>query len=101
MLDTTASSLTGKLGSKGLKIASVSGVTATRNGFGTNVAVKSMKLTGKVAKELNKKLGFSGKQEEEEEQARLGEQDPAPLSRSRAIRSSAAPRARLSRRRSA
>jgi hypothetical protein len=60
VLDTTASSLSGKLGSKSLKIASVSGVTATRNGFGTNVAVKSLKLTGKAAKQLNKKLGFSG-----------------------------------------
>lgn len=61
VLDTTASSLTGKLGSKVLKVATVSGVTATRNGFGTNVAIKSMKLTGKAAKELNKKLGFTGK----------------------------------------
>jgi hypothetical protein len=61
VLNTTTSALTGKLGSKTLKIASVSGVTATRNGFGTDVAVKSMKLTGKAAKELNKKLGFTGK----------------------------------------
>ena len=59
VLDTTASSLSGKIGSKSLKIASVSGVTATRSGFGTSVAVKSIKLTGKAAKELNKKLGFS------------------------------------------
>jgi len=61
VLNTTTSSLSGKLGGKKLKIASVSGVTATRSGFGTNVAVKALKLTGKAAKELNKKLGFTGK----------------------------------------
>lgn len=61
VLNTTTSSLSGKLGGKSLKIGSVSGVTATRSGFGTNVAVKSVKLTGKAAKELNKKLGFTGK----------------------------------------
>jgi hypothetical protein len=61
VLNTATSSLTGKLGSKELKIASLSGVAATRNGFGVDVAVKSMKLTGKTATELNKKLGFNSK----------------------------------------
>jgi hypothetical protein len=61
VLDTTKSSLSGKLGGKSLKIASVSGVTATRAGFGTTVTVAAMKLTGKAATELNKKLGFTGK----------------------------------------
>jgi hypothetical protein len=61
VLSTTSSSLTGKLAGKSMKIASVTGVTATRSGFGTDVAIKSLKLTGKAAKELNKKLGFTGK----------------------------------------
>jgi hypothetical protein len=60
VLNTTSSSLSGKLGGKSLKIATVTGLTATREGFGTTVAISSMKLTGKAATELNKKLGFTG-----------------------------------------
>jgi hypothetical protein len=59
VLDTTAKSLSGKLGNKNLKIASVAAFTATREGFGVAVGVSKLKLTGKAAKELNKKLGFS------------------------------------------
>ncbi len=61
VLDTTKKSLSGKLGKKNLKIASVAGITFTREGFGTNVKIGKLKLTGKAAKELNKKLGFGGK----------------------------------------
>lgn len=61
VLDTTANSLSGKLGSKVMKIASDAPIVATREGFGVGIAVSSMKLTGKAAKELNKKLGFTGK----------------------------------------
>jgi hypothetical protein len=61
VLDTTANSLSGKLGSKTMKIATDSPIVATREGFGVNIAIGSMKLTGKAAKELNKKLGFTGK----------------------------------------
>ncbi len=61
VLDTTANSLSGKLGGKSMKIASDSPIVGTREGFGVSIAVGSMKLTGKAAKELNKKLGFTGK----------------------------------------
>ncbi len=61
VLDTTKKSLSAKLGKKNLKIASVAGITFTREGFGTNVKIGKLKLTGKAAKELNKKLGFGGK----------------------------------------
>jgi hypothetical protein len=61
VLNTTTSSLTAKVGGKNMKFASVTGLTATRNGFGTTVNITSLKLTGKAATELNKKLGFSGK----------------------------------------
>jgi hypothetical protein len=61
VLNTTTSSLSGKLGGKKLKVASVTGLSAARNGFGVNVTIKSLKLTGKAATELNKKLGFAGK----------------------------------------
>jgi hypothetical protein len=61
VLDTTKKSLSGKLGKKNLKIASVAGLSFTREGFGTNVKIGKLKLTGKAAKELNAKLGLSGK----------------------------------------
>ncbi len=32
-----------------------------RNGFGVNLTIKSLKLTGPAAKQLNKKLGYTGK----------------------------------------
>jgi len=60
VLDTTTSSLTAKVAGKSMKLASAKGVTSTRNGFGANISISSLKLTGKAAKQLNKKLGFTG-----------------------------------------
>jgi hypothetical protein len=60
LLDTAQSSLTGKVGGKSMKVASVSNLTYSRNGFGVNVNIGKLKLTGKAAKQLNKKLGFTG-----------------------------------------
>jgi hypothetical protein len=60
ILDTAQSKLTGKVANKQMKIATVSGLTLARNGFGVNVNVAKMKLTGNAAKQLNKKLGFTG-----------------------------------------
>lgn len=62
VLDTTNKSLKAKVGGKSMKLASVSGLSSARNGFGANVTIGSTKLTGKAAKQLNKKLGFTGKQ---------------------------------------
>lgn len=61
VLETTTSSLKAKVAGKSMKLASVSGVTVARNGFGANVSIAKLKLTGKAAKRLNKKLGFTGK----------------------------------------
>jgi hypothetical protein len=61
VLETATSSLTGKVAGKKMKIASLAGLTFVRNGFGVNVSLARMKLTGKAAKQLNKKLGFTGK----------------------------------------
>jgi hypothetical protein len=61
VLETSTNSLKAKVAGKKMKLASVKGVTVTRNGFGANVSVSSLKLTGKAAKQLNKKLGFTGK----------------------------------------
>jgi Htaa protein len=60
-LETATSSLKGKVAGKQMKVASVAGLTYVRNGFGVNVSVAKLKLTGKAAKQLNKKLGFAGK----------------------------------------
>lgn len=60
VLDTAQSSLTGKVAGKSMKVASVANLTYSRAGFGVNVNVAKLKLTGKAAKQLNKKLGFTG-----------------------------------------
>lgn len=55
-LNTTAKTLTVKASGKKLKLATVKGVTATREGFGVKVSVGSIKLTSAAAKKLNKAL---------------------------------------------
>ena len=59
VIDTSKKSLTGKVGGKKVKVASLTGLKATANGFGTNLSVKSFKLTGASASALNKALGFA------------------------------------------
>jgi hypothetical protein len=61
VLDTTKKSLTGNVGGKKLKFASVAGFSETTNGFGFNMTIKKLKLTGPSATQLNKKLGLKGK----------------------------------------
>jgi hypothetical protein len=61
VLETSTGALNAKVAGKTMKFASVKGVSVVRNGFGANVSVASFKLTGKAAKQLNKKLGFTGK----------------------------------------
>jgi hypothetical protein len=60
-LNTATSALTGKLAGKTMKVASVTGLSSTRVGFGSEVKLAAIKLTGNAAKQLNKKLGFSTK----------------------------------------
>jgi hypothetical protein len=55
-LNTTTASLSAKVGKKTLKVASVKGFSFTRNGFGVDLNVTKLKLTGKAAQELNKAL---------------------------------------------
>lgn len=57
VLDTAKKSLSGKLGGKRLKIASLTGMSFKRDGFGVDVSARKLKLTRKAAKLLNKKLG--------------------------------------------
>ena len=75
VLDTTKKSLSAKFGKKNLKVASVAGISFTREGFGTNVKIGKLKLTGKAAKELNKKLGFGGKSGNKHKRASTSSKD--------------------------
>lgn len=61
VLETTTNSLKAKVAGKTMKLASVTGLTVARNGFGANLTITGLKLTGKAAKQLNKKLGFASK----------------------------------------
>ncbi|MFL5899935.1 MAG: HtaA domain-containing protein [Solirubrobacterales bacterium] len=70
VLDTTTKSLKAKVAGKSMKFASVAGYTVARNGFGANVSITKLKLTGKAAKQLNKKLGFTGKKKSGKKKAR-------------------------------
>jgi hypothetical protein len=59
--DTKKNALIGDAGKKHMKLASFSGVTFSRDGFGTDIKVKTVKLTRSAAKQVNKRLGLSGK----------------------------------------
>lgn len=62
VLNTATASLQANVAGKKMKLASLSGVSSARAGFGANVTLGTIKLTGGAAKQLNKKLGFTGKQ---------------------------------------
>jgi hypothetical protein len=59
VLNTGKSVLTGKVSGKKVKFAKLKGLSFSRNGFGVNVKLKTLKLEGAAAKQLNKKLGFA------------------------------------------
>ncbi|HEX3042525.1 MAG TPA: hypothetical protein VHP56_10610 [Solirubrobacterales bacterium] len=59
VLDTGKSVLTGKVSGKKVKLAKLKGLSYSRNGFGVNVKLKTMKLESAGAKQLNKKLGYA------------------------------------------
>jgi hypothetical protein len=61
VLDTATASLNGVVAGQPVKFASVEGLTFARNGFGVNLGIARLALTGSTAKLLNAKLGFSGK----------------------------------------
>lgn len=59
VLNTAKKSLTGKVAGKKVKLASLAGSSFVRNGFGVNLTMKKLKLTGAAASQLNKKLGYT------------------------------------------
>ena len=58
-VNTTTKSLTGKVAGKKMKVAKLSGISFTRNGFGVNLTVKKVIMTPSAANNLNKALGFA------------------------------------------
>jgi hypothetical protein len=61
VLDTATASLNGTVVGKAVKFASVEGLSYARNGFGVDLAIERLTLTGTAAKLLNAKLGFVAK----------------------------------------
>ncbi len=59
IFNSTTKVLTGTVGKKQMKIASLNGLSFVRNGFGVDVGVTKLRLTENAAKQLNKQLGFS------------------------------------------
>jgi hypothetical protein len=60
VLDPASASLNGLVAGAPIKFASVEGVTPSRSGFGVDLTIAKLTLTGAAAKALNAKLGFSG-----------------------------------------
>jgi hypothetical protein len=58
VINTASKELSGKVAGKKMKVAKLAGWTPARNGFGVNLTIKKLKLTGGAASKLNKKLGF-------------------------------------------
>lgn len=61
VLDTATASLNATVVGKAVKFASVEGLSYARDGFGVNLGIEKLVLTGTTAKLLNTKLGFSRK----------------------------------------
>ena len=59
VLNTSKKILTAKVSGKKVKLAKLKGLSYSRNGFGVNVKLKSMKLQKAGAKQLNKKTGYA------------------------------------------
>jgi hypothetical protein len=91
VLDTSKKSLTAKVAGKKMKMAAVTGSSFTRNGFGVDLSVKSLKLTGSAAKQLNKKLGFTGKKKgKKHKRASLSKASGGPFKANQAFGSATA-----------
>lgn len=58
VLNTSKKALFAKVAGKKMKFATVAGWSQARNGFGVNITVKKLKLTGNAASALNKKTGY-------------------------------------------
>jgi hypothetical protein len=69
VLDTATASLNGLVVGKPIKFASVEGLSFARDGFGVNLGIANLALTGNAAKLLNAKLGFAGKKAKKPSQA--------------------------------
>lgn len=88
VLATSTNTVTAKVGGKVMPFAKVSGVSASRNGFGTNVSASSLKLTSKAATQLNKKLGLPTKTKKKKNGKKV-KGTPAPFKSNQVVGKSA------------
>lgn len=58
IVNTSKKELSAKIGGKKVKFATIAGWSQKRNGFGVNITIKKLKLTGPAATQLNKKTGY-------------------------------------------
>ena len=77
IFDSTTKFLTGTVGKKQMKIATLNGLSFVRNGFGVDVGVTKLRLTENAAKQLNKKLGFSNQSNGSHKRATTSSADSA------------------------
>jgi hypothetical protein len=61
VLDTSSGALNGVVVGQPVTFARFHALSITRNGFGVDLSIAELALTGKAAKLLNEKLGFAGK----------------------------------------
>ena len=58
VLNTNKKEIQAKVGGKKMKFATIAGWNYSRDGFGVKVTIKSLKITGNAARQLNKKTGY-------------------------------------------
>jgi hypothetical protein len=71
-LNTTSRSLSARVGSRRLKVASVKRFTFAREGFGVNLKITKLMLTGEAARELNKALAVPVEKKSTMDKAAIG-----------------------------
>jgi hypothetical protein len=59
VVNTTKKEISAKVSGKKMKFATIAGWSQTRNGFGVNITIKSLKITGPASQQLNKKTGYA------------------------------------------
>jgi hypothetical protein len=58
-VNTTKKEISAKVSGKKMKFATIAGWSQARKGFGVTITIKSLKLTGPAAQQLNKKTGYA------------------------------------------
>jgi hypothetical protein len=59
VVNTSKKEISAKVSGKKMKFATIAGWSQARNGFGVNITIKALKITGPAAQQLNKKTGYA------------------------------------------